>query len=103
MNPLIQAILELQESTLMAGRAFRRALSKPHYFREIITQMDTIGVGSLMIIILTGVFTGGVLALQTSATLQTFGATGVTGRHTMHDWRDRRCGTGAEQRGNDHQ
>ena len=67
----------------MSGRAFRRALSKPYYFREIITQMDLIGVGSLTIILLTGLFTGGVLALQTSSTLKTFGATGVTGQLVM--------------------
>ncbi|HET8675292.1 MAG TPA: ABC transporter permease [Blastocatellia bacterium] len=83
MNPFLQAIYEIQEATLMAGRAFWRAVKRPHYFREIIVQMDTIGVGSLMIIILTGVFTGGVLALQTSSTLQTFGATGVTGTLVM--------------------
>ncbi len=67
----------------MAGRAFGRALKRPYYLREIIVQMDTIGVGSLMIIVLTGVFTGGVLALQTSSTLKTFGATGVTGTLVM--------------------
>ena len=67
----------------MTGRSFRRALSKPYYFREIITQMDVIGVGSLTIILLTGLFTGGVLALQTSSTLKTFGATGVTGQLVM--------------------
>ena len=67
----------------MTGRAFRRALSKPHYLREVITQMDVIGVGSVMIILLTGLFTGGVLALQTSSTLKTFGATGVTGQLVM--------------------
>jgi phospholipid/cholesterol/gamma-HCH transport system permease protein len=83
MNPLIQAVYELQEATLMTGRAFRRAFSRPYYFREILAQMDTIGVGSLTIILLTGLFTGGVLALQTSATLKTFGATGVTGQLVM--------------------
>lgn len=67
----------------MTGRAFRRALSKPYYFREIITQMDTIGVGSLMIITLTGAFTGGILALNTAPTLKTFGATSVTGQLVM--------------------
>jgi phospholipid/cholesterol/gamma-HCH transport system permease protein len=66
MNPLLQAVYEIQEAALMTGRAFRRAISKPHYLREIITQMDVIGVGSIMIILLTGLFTGGVLALQTS-------------------------------------
>lgn len=83
MNPFTQAVYELQESTLMTGRAFRRAISKPYYLREIITQMDTIGVGSLLIIILTGGFTGGILALQTADTLKTFGATGVTGTLVM--------------------
>jgi phospholipid/cholesterol/gamma-HCH transport system permease protein len=83
MNPLTKAVYELQESTLMTGRAFRRAASKPYYLREIVMQMDTIGVGSLMIIVLTGLFTGGILALQTSKMLQTFGATGVTGMLVM--------------------
>ena len=83
MNPFLQAVYEIQEAALMSGRAFRRALSKPYYFREIITQMDLIGVGSLTIILLTGLFTGGVLALQTSSTLKTFGATGVTGQLVM--------------------
>jgi phospholipid/cholesterol/gamma-HCH transport system permease protein len=83
MNPILQAVYEIQEAALMTGRAFRRALSKPYYLREIITQMDVIGVGSVMIILLTGLFTGGVLALQTSSTLKTFGATGVTGQLVM--------------------
>ena len=83
MNPITQAVYELQEATLMTGRAFRRAATRPLYLGEIVTQMDTIGVGSLMIIVLTGAFTGGILALQTSKTLQTFGATGVTGMLVM--------------------
>jgi len=67
----------------MAGHAFRSSLTRPRYFREIITQMDLIGVGSLMIISLTGVFTGGILALNTAPTLKTFGATAVTGQLVM--------------------
>ena len=83
MNPVTQAVYELQEATLMTGRAFRRAFAKPFYGREVIIQMDQIGVGSLLIIALTGTFTGSILALQTSDTLQTFGATGVTGQLVM--------------------
>src|SRR4051812_20667933 len=83
MNPLQQAVYEVQEATLMIGRAFTRAFSKPYYFREIITQMDAVGVGSLMIITLTGAFTGGILALNTAPTLKTFGATAVTGQLVM--------------------
>ena len=67
----------------MAGRALRSPFSRPRYVREIIMQMDSIGVGSLMIISLTGAFTGSILALQTSATLKTFGATAVTGALVM--------------------
>src|SRR5215468_9929787 len=83
MNPLLQAVSEIQEAALMTGRAFGRAAKKPYYFREILTQMDTIGVGSLMIITLTGAFTGGILALNTAPTLKTYGATGVTGALVM--------------------
>ena len=83
MNPIFEAIHEVQEATLMAGRAFGRALSKPRYLREIITQMDLIGVGSILIIVLTGAFTGGILALNTIPTLKTFGATAKTGELVM--------------------
>ncbi|HKV41473.1 MAG TPA: ABC transporter permease [Blastocatellia bacterium] len=83
MNPIYKALFEVQEGALMAGRAFRRAISRPYYFREIIIQMDQIGVGSLMIIVLTGVFTGGILALQTAKTLTTFGAQSQTGLLVM--------------------
>jgi phospholipid/cholesterol/gamma-HCH transport system permease protein len=41
--------------------------------------MDSIGVGSLPIIILTGFFTGCVLALQSETALQQFGAVSKTG------------------------
>ena len=83
MNTLLRAIYEVQEATLMAGRAFSRALSKPRYVREIMVQMDQIGVGSLMIVVLTGAFTGGILALNTAPTLKTFGATAKVGELVM--------------------
>ena len=79
MNPIFEAVYEVDQATLMAGRAFGRALSKPRYFREIVTQMDLIGVGSMLIIVLTGAFTGGILALNTAPTLKTFGAAAKTG------------------------
>ena len=45
--------------------------------------MDVVGVGSLVIIILTGFFTGGVLALNSANTLQRFGVQSVTGQLVM--------------------
>ncbi len=41
--------------------------------------MDGIGVGSLPIILLTGLFSGGVMALQMSRALSQYGATGKVG------------------------
>jgi len=43
-------------------------------------QADLIGVGSLPIVVLIGLFTGAVLALQTSSTLQQFGSLSLTGQ-----------------------
>ncbi len=42
--------------------------------------MDAVGVASAVIIMLTGFFTGGVLALQSSKSLQSFGAINLTGQ-----------------------
>lgn len=80
MNIFLRVLLEVQETTLLAARAFGRLFRRPAYLPEMITQMDVIGVGSLTIILLTGFFTGGVLALQTYPTLKYYGAQDQTGR-----------------------
>jgi len=74
MNIATTLLFELQEMSLLAGRAARGLFRKPRYVPETIAQMDMIGVGSLTIIILTGFFTGGVLTLQTYQTLASYGA-----------------------------
>jgi phospholipid/cholesterol/gamma-HCH transport system permease protein len=79
MNLATRSLLELQETTLLAARAFRGTFRRPRYIPETITQMDAIGVGSLAIIILTGFFTGGVLTVQTFPTLKSYGAQSQTG------------------------
>src|SRR3989454_8281374 len=80
MNIVTRSIFELQETTLMAARAFRGLIKGPRYLVETIAQMDAIGVGSLTIIMLTGFFTGGVLTIQTFPTLAFWGQQGQTGR-----------------------
>ena len=80
MNIATRALLEVQETTLLAARAARRLFRRPTYVNEMIAQMDVVGVGSLTIILLTGFFTGGVLALQTYPTLKFYGAQDQTGR-----------------------
>jgi phospholipid/cholesterol/gamma-HCH transport system permease protein len=52
---------------------------RPFYWVDLYTQADLIGVGSVPIVILTGFFTGGVLALNSATTLAQFGAKAVTG------------------------
>ena len=80
MNIATRVLLEVQETTLLAARAARRLFRRPSYVPEMVAQMDIIGVGSLTIILLTGFFTGGVLALQTYPTLKYYGAQDQTGR-----------------------
>jgi phospholipid/cholesterol/gamma-HCH transport system permease protein len=64
---------------LLAGTA-RGSVTRPLYGRDVVQQMDTIGVGSLGIVMLTGLFTGMVLALQASVEMARFGATIYIGR-----------------------
>ena len=64
----------------MTVRSLRGAFRRPFYFRDILLQMDQVGVGSLTIIMLTGFFTGAVLTLQTSSEMSRFGAVGLTGQ-----------------------
>jgi len=70
---------EVQELADLSWRAFRKIFSPPYYYREFAVQMDKIGVGSLFIIILTGTFTGMVMALQFLAQLKPFAATSYVG------------------------
>ena len=70
----------VQQYSLLSARALINLFRRPFYGADIITQADMIGVGSLPIVVLTGFFTGGVLALQSASTLAQFGAAAVTGQ-----------------------
>src|SRR5437868_5364311 len=73
-------VLAVQDYSGLAARSLGNLFRKPLYVPDAIQQADIIGVGSLPIVILTGFFTGAVLALQTSATLQQFGSLSLTGQ-----------------------
>src|SRR5437870_7261084 len=79
-NFLKRKVLAVQEFTHLLAGSFERAFSPPHYVIDTLVQMDIIGFGSLPIVLLTGFFTGAVLALQTYRTLQTFGEVGILGQ-----------------------
>jgi len=69
------AVFALQERALLTWNAVRFIGARPFYAADVIQQMNAIGVESLFIVVLTGFFTGMVLALQSSASLEAFGAT----------------------------
>src|SRR4029453_17540110 len=75
-----ESVLSVQEYVLLSGRGIAAIFSTPRYPREIVAQMDSLGVGSLSIVILTGMFTGMVMTLQSAASLDAFGARPYVGR-----------------------
>jgi phospholipid/cholesterol/gamma-HCH transport system permease protein len=73
-------VLEVQEYVRLQAAAIRGAVSRPFYARDVVEQFDQIGIGSLTVVLLTGFFTGAVLALQTGVTLDNFGARPFVGQ-----------------------
>jgi phospholipid/cholesterol/gamma-HCH transport system permease protein len=73
-------VLAVQDYSLLATRALTNVFRKPRYVADTLVQMDMVGVGSLPIVVLTGFFTGAVLALQGSNTLVRFGSLSLIGQ-----------------------
>jgi phospholipid/cholesterol/gamma-HCH transport system permease protein len=73
-------VLAVQDFAILSLRSVTNLFRRPLYVSDMLIQADLIGFGSLPIVILTGFFTGGVLALQSAASLAQFGATGITGQ-----------------------
>jgi len=73
-------VSQFQDFVVLVGNAVRFIFVRPFYLGDIVDQMDVMGVGSLGIVLLTGFFTGMVLALQSANAMQTFGATLFVGR-----------------------
>ena len=77
---LKKAALEVQEYLYLCAAAFRGSVTLPFYRHDFVEQLDAIGVASTTVVLLTGFFTGAVMALQTGLTLDQFGARPVVGR-----------------------
>ncbi len=75
-----RSLLGIQEFSQLSWRAFANLFSRPRYWEDTFAQMDAMGVGSLSIVCLTGLFTGMVLTVQSAATLDAFGARPYVGR-----------------------
>jgi phospholipid/cholesterol/gamma-HCH transport system permease protein len=77
---LKQAALEAQEYVHLTAATFQGIFTRPIYFHDVVEQLDAIGIGSLTVVLLSGLFTGAALALNTGQTLDQFGARPVVGR-----------------------
>src|SRR5437588_10879787 len=73
-------VQSVQDYSLLAGRSLANLFRHPRYFADMIQQADLIGVGSLPIVVLTGTFTGAVLALNSAHTLEQFGSLSLIGQ-----------------------
>ena len=75
-----EKVQTVQDYVLFCTQAVGNLFQKPLYLADMVRQADTIGVGSLPIVVLTGFFTGAVLAVQASNTLERFGSITLVGQ-----------------------
>jgi len=78
-DALKRALAGVQDYALLSVRALSNLATGPVYAQDIVQQMDVIGVGSLPIILLCGIFIGAVTVLQTGSQFTRFGQTALTG------------------------
>ena len=78
-GPLAGFFLELGRFTQMVGRLFAWTPRPPYDVRELFRQMVRVGLGSIPVVLLTALFTGGVMALQTFTVLRRFNAESYVG------------------------
>jgi phospholipid/cholesterol/gamma-HCH transport system permease protein len=74
-----RTVAHVQEYVFLSARSLTNVLSYPRYISDLFEQMDVIGVGSLPIVLLTGLFIGAVMVLQTASQFVRFGQTALTG------------------------
>src|ERR1700684_2238228 len=72
--------LAVQEYNLLSAQSLANFFRRPLYMGDMVQQADLIGVGSLPIVILTGLSVGALLALNAASTLQRFGGIALIGR-----------------------
>jgi phospholipid/cholesterol/gamma-HCH transport system permease protein len=89
-SPLVAAVEWLGERVLAAVRAFAEILTlaasvarwmvrPPFRLQNLFAQFDFVGVGSVLIVMLTGLFTGMVFATQSWSAFERFGAESLVG------------------------
>jgi len=76
---VLQFLARFQAFFFLSWQAFTRIFHRPYYYRDFTIQFDKLGFSSLFICILTGLFTGMVMALQALIQLKPFAATSYVG------------------------
>ncbi len=79
----IRFIDGIGEFSLFVGRTGHQLVKRPIRWRLVLRQIEWIGIGSLPIIVLTSLFTGGVFAIQLLIALQMFSAENYVGNSTL--------------------
>ena len=69
----------VQDYTLLALQSVRNIFSTTRYFPDLVEQMDVIGVGSLLIVVVALLCVGGVVVLNSASQFARFGETVLTG------------------------
>src|ERR1700686_3836754 len=72
--------LAVQEYTLLSAQSLANFFRRPLHMGDMLQQADLIGVGSLPIVVLTGLSVGALLALNSASTLQRFGGITLIGQ-----------------------
>lgn len=78
-NHFISHIEALGDFVILFAQMLLATFRPPYRFRQLLISMEFVGYGSLFIILLTGFFTGAILAYQCNYAFGLFGAESLTG------------------------
>jgi phospholipid/cholesterol/gamma-HCH transport system permease protein len=76
---VIQVVTNLGGVTWLGFQVAREAVRPPYRLQNLFSQLDFVGVGSIFIVALTGMFSGMVFAQQTSRAFDMFNAASLVG------------------------
>jgi len=74
------AVKSIQDYSILASQSLANFFRRPLYWGDLLQQADLIGVGSLPIVVLSGISIGALLALNSASTLERFGGITLIGQ-----------------------
>lgn len=76
---ILYGIMEMGKVLIFLSQTLRWSVSRPFYLRNLLKQMEQIGVNSIPVVLTTAISTGMVLALQSYTGFKRFGAESLIG------------------------